>query len=349
VSEPLWILGSGAVTAIGLSAAQTCAAIRASVSGFVEWDLSHLSPDLAPAKAAIAPLRSAPRDNQLFTRLVEMAASAIGECLADSSVSPERCALLLGVRETFRSHPNLDGRDGELIVAIERKLQVRFDPQSRVVPQGKAATFIALGAARDLLATQRVQSCIVGGVDSLVNWYDFKRFSRAYRLLMEGVPQPGFIPGEGAAFIAVTDRTIATPRGKILGVGWAQEDDSVTVLSDGHPTGRGLQRALEATVLDAQVPEPRIDFRISDLNGEFYRGIESMLAVTRFYKTRREDAVAWLPAACVGDIGAGVGALLVVVGVTGMAKGYAPGAIAMCEVSADTGLAAGCLVTNPVP
>src|SRR5437868_699500 len=45
VNEPLVILSSGALTAVGLSAAQTCAAIRASITGFTEWDLSHLSVD----------------------------------------------------------------------------------------------------------------------------------------------------------------------------------------------------------------------------------------------------------------------------------------------------------------
>ena len=120
----------------------------------------------------------------------------------------------------------------------------------------------------------------------------------------------------------------------------------MTILSDGHPTGRGLQRALEATLRDAQVPEPQISFRISDLNGEYDRGVESMLAAARFYKTRREDSVVWLPAASVGDAGAALGALLIIVAVTGMAKGYAPGGVAMCESCSDQGIAVGCLVAK---
>jgi 3-oxoacyl-[acyl-carrier-protein] synthase-1 len=192
-----------------------------------------------------------------------------------------------------------------------------------------------------------VEGCIVGGVDSYVNWYDFKRFSAAYRLKCEEVSQ-GFIPGEGAAFVMVTSRTLAPKRvtslGEILGIGWANEDAGVTAISDSHPTGKGLQRALEATVHDAQVPESRIDFRISDLNGEYYRAIESMLGTMRFYRTRREHPVVWLPAACVGEMGSAVGALLIIMAMTGMARGYAPGAIAMCEASSDTGLGAGCLV-----
>jgi 3-oxoacyl-[acyl-carrier-protein] synthase I len=346
MNRPLVVIGSGAVTAVGLSSAQTCASVRASVSGFGLWDLSHLSLDLAPAKAAFAPLRRPPRDNQLFARLVDMAASAIQETLATSEVAPARTALFLGVREPYRSHPDLDGRNEELVLAIERALNVRFHRESRVISQGKPSALVALASARELLIAGRVEACIVGGVDSLVNWYDFRRFSETFRLQMDDVAQSGFIPGEGAAFVAVAARDQASGQGlgEILGVGWADEDPSVTVLSNGHPTGKGLHRALEATAQDASVPEAVIDFRVSDLNGEYYRGIESMLAAARFYRTRREDAVAWIPASCVGDIGAAFGALLIIMAVVGMAKGYAPGPIAMCETSSDTGLSAGCLV-----
>jgi 3-oxoacyl-(acyl-carrier-protein) synthase len=124
----------------------------------------------------------------------------------------------------------------------------------------------------------------------------------------------------------------------------ATEEPSVTVLSDGHPTGKGLQRALEATIRDADVPESRIDFRVSDQNGEVYHTMESTLALSRFYRKHREECPLWLPAASVGEIGAAVGPLLVMMASIAMEKGYAPGALAMCEASSDEGLRAGCLV-----
>lgn len=348
MNESLVITNSGALTSIGVSSAQTCAAIRASISIFEEWDLSHLSYELEPAVAAFAPLQAQPRDNQYFNRLVEMATHAIRECLQGSVMVPDRTALLLGVRESFRTHPNLDGRDEELLHAIEQKLQIQFAAESCVIPKGNPSAFMGLIHARRLLDEGKVDNCIVGGVDSLVNWYDFKRFSGSFRLKSEEVAQ-GFISGEGAAFIAVTDRKFASSKaaflGEILGVGWANEETEVTVLSDGYPTGKGLQRALEATVQDANVPESSIDFRISDMNGEYYRAIETMLGTTRFYKTRREYFDAWLPAACVGEIGAAVGALLIIMAMTGMIKGYAPGSMAMCEATADSGLGAGCLIS----
>lgn len=349
MNEPLVILGSGAFNAVGLSAAQICAAIRASISGFVEWDLSHLSDEMESTIAAVAPLLPPPRDNQLFNRLVEMATSAISECIFSSGITPNRTVLFLGIREPFRTHPYLDGRDIKLLRAIEEKLQVRFHRDSCVVPEGKPSAFIALAKARLMLVAGKAENCIIGGVDSLVNWYDFNRFSATYRLRSKDISQ-GFIPGEGAAFVAVTFRSIApkevTFLGEILGIGWTNEDAEVTPLSNGYPTGKGLQRALEATIQDARMPESHINFRVSDLNGEYYRGIEYMLGTMRFYRTRHEQPIVWFPAACVGETGAAIGALLIIVAITGMAKGYAPGDIVMCEASSDTGLTAACLIAQ---
>jgi 3-oxoacyl-(acyl-carrier-protein) synthase len=140
----------------------------------------------------------------------------------------------------------------------------------------------------------------------------------------------------------------ANTRGEILGVGMANEDSSVTVISDGHPTGRGLQRALEATIRDANIDESRIEFRVSDQNGEAYHSIEATLALSRFYRTHRDECPLWVPAASVGEIGAAVGPLLVMMAAIAMEKGYAPGTLAICEASSDEGLRAGCLV-GPAP
>jgi 3-oxoacyl-[acyl-carrier-protein] synthase-1 len=349
MTERLVVLGFGAFTPVGLTSAQTCAAIRASLTGFVEWDLTYPLPDPDPILAARAPLATSRGDDELFDRLVAMASPALRECLQNSGHASDQTALLLGVREPFRTHPQLDGRNDELLRAIERSLPARFHPDSCVLPEGNPAVCRGIVQARQLLDSGKVKCCIIGGVDSLVNDYDFERFNATFRIKRAEVAQ-GFIPGEGAAFLAVTTRILAERqaalRGEILGVGLANEDPTVTVLSDGHPTGKGLQRALEATIQDAQLPESCIGFRVSDVNGEYYRGIESMLTGIRFYRTLREHPPIWLPAASVGEVGAAAGALLILVALTGIAKGYSPGVIAMCEASSHTGLAAGCLVSE---
>jgi 3-oxoacyl-[acyl-carrier-protein] synthase-1 len=349
MKEPIVILSYGAITAVGNSAAQTCAAIRASITGFGE--ASFFTDALSPEPFIVAQVRTPlpPPKEKHFDRLVKMAVHALRECLDEKSIDPSRTALLLGVRESFRVGSELDGKHADLLRQIENELQLRFHADSRVLPDGNAAAFRGFLEARELLVAKKVKNCIVGGVDSYINWNDLKRFEATYRLKTERVAQ-GFIPGEGAAFVSVTTKTLAAKRavkGEIHGIGLADEDQGVTVLSDGHPTGKGLHRALQVALDDAQLSESRIAFRISDLNGEYYRGIDSMLAINRFYRTRREHLVSWLPAASAGEIGAAAGALLVIVACIGIAKCYAPGAIAMCEASSDAGLRAGCLVTGP--
>jgi hypothetical protein len=354
MSTRLDLLGFGAITAVGVTAAQTCAAIRGSITGFADSRFFHHDPPRMPMVAAQVPLGPRPEQEQTFDRLVRLAAAAIRGCLDDSAVDPRQTALMLNWREPFREDFYLDGNETALLAAIQETLGLQFHAASRVIREGKAGAFIGIRESHALLTAGVVSACVTGGVDSYLNVDDVIRFQSVYRIKREEVAPRGFIPGEGAAFIAVAApkrfwNNAATPRGEILGIGVATEDPSVTVLSDGHPTGKGLQRALEATIRDAGVPESRIDFRVSDQNGEIYHTIESTLALSRFYRTHREECPTWLPAASVGEIGAAVGPLLVIMASIAMEKRYAPGALAMCEASSDAGLRAGCLVGPAAP
>ncbi|MCA1685381.1 MAG: hypothetical protein LC745_05245 [Planctomycetia bacterium] len=349
MSRPLCIVGSGAVTPVGLSAAQTCAAMRAALSNFAETGFSH--EDLEPVIGAAIPFRPLPTQARPFGRLVAIASRAVQECVTSAGIEPARTALLLGVREPYRVDPLRDWSNEGLLRAIEGRLQTRFHGESRVIPEGKAAAFRGVKLSQDLLTSGSAEATILGGVDSLLNQPDLDRFEANFRIKRPGLPR-GLIPGEGACFLAVTTRELTRDRvvhGGVLGVGLAEEDPAFTVLSDGHPTGKGLRKALTAAILDADVPESRIDFRISDLSGEEYATIDSLIASTRFYRTRREHAVCWYPASSLGEIGAAFGALSVLAATLGWAKGYAPGPLVMCEASSDGGLRGGCLVNRPDP
>ena len=352
MSTRLTLLGFGAVTAVGLTAGRSCAAIRAAITGFADLGFFHHHPDPIPLIGAQVLLGPDPEEDETFDRLVRLAAAAVRECLDESGVDPSHTALLLNWREPFREDADLDGRDAALLAAIEETLELKFHDASRVLRDGKAGAFRGIQQSAALLNAGTVSACITGGVDSYLNEDDVIRFETVYRIKREGVVR-GFIPGEGAAFVAVAApgrfwSPDSRARGEILGVGLATEDPSVTVLSDGHPTGRGLQRALEATIRDADIAESRVEFRVSDQNGESYHSIESTFALSRFYRTHREECPLWVPAASVGEIGAAVGPLLVMMASIAMEKGYAPGALAMCEASSDEGLRAGCLV-GPAP
>ena len=343
----LVVLNSGTLTAVGLTTAQTCAAIRAGITGFAESGFFFRTVELEEVIAATVPLRPKPTKGKAFGRLVAMATVALRECISDCPVDPSRLALLLGVRESYRRDQDGDWDEQMLTDAISRELNVTFHPSSRCNPDGNAASIRAIVEARSLLETGAVDGCVIGGVDSFLNELDIDRLEAAYRLNREG--EDGMIPGEGAAFLLVTAEEFARGRpvlGRILGFGIADENPDTVLISDGHPTGRGLQQALTKASDDAGLPESAIDWRVSDLNGERYRTIDNLLAVSRFYRSPREIPDIWHPAECVGEIGAAIGALLITVSLTALENGYAPGDIAMCEASSDAGLRAACLVSG---
>jgi 3-oxoacyl-[acyl-carrier-protein] synthase-1 len=191
-------------------------------------------------------------------------------------------------------------------------------------------------------------------VDSLANHEDVERLAGAGRLHLSDVNPQGVIPGEAAAFVFIggsmeTRRT--APLAQIVGLGRSEEQDGV--LGDRYSTGAATTHALLAALDDAAANEPDIDLRVSDMNGERYRAWESMLSTTRFYRTHRERLITWYPAASVGDTGAAAGALGLVIAAMGLARGYAPGRLAMLEASSDGGLRAACLMSSipgsPVP
>jgi 3-oxoacyl-[acyl-carrier-protein] synthase I len=350
--RPLLICSSGAVTPVGLTASQTCAAMRAGVNGF--RDAFEQLPPEEPIVCARIPARKKLKD-RLDAWLVNLAVRAIRECLDKIDVDPLSTAVLVSLPEGTRPHSTTGLMSAvEFLGAVEAQLGVRFHGRSTAVPGGSAAGYQLLTVAGELLRNGVVRHCVVGGVDSLANEEDVARLARAGRLHLSDVNPQGVIPGEAAAFVVVCDMLNAT-RGvalaQILGVGSADEENSV--LGDQYSTGTATTNALLAALTDAAANEPDIDLRVSDMNGERYRAWESMLSTTRFYRTHRERLITWYPAASVGDTGAAAGALGLVMAATGLSRGYAPGRLAMLEAASDGGLRAACVMSlapgSPTP
>ncbi|MBC7604113.1 MAG: hypothetical protein H7255_15825 [Ramlibacter sp.] len=354
---PLQILGLGAMTPLGPTAPTTCAALRAQLSGYAVTGLFHQSFDpglggqLEPITMARLPISVASREIDEPTRLLLAAAGAVEEALLQSGLSARDCALIVGTREAEREHPDFDGFGRRWIDGIEALLGLHFHRASTVIGRGHVSAFVAVRAAQQLLRDGRVGACIVGGVDSLCSVFDLERYVLAYRLLGRTVSK-GFVPGEGAAFVAVAAARAAVDAAipvQVAGVGLASEESQNCLLSGGHATGLGLERALRDAIADSGVPEGRIDLRLSDLNGESFRIDDMLLATIRFYKTYRKHLEFWHPASGVGDMGAASGAMLMVQGCTALMQGLAPGAVAMCESASDSADRAACVLARAEP
>lgn len=337
---PLYVTGSGAVTAAGLTAPQTCAAIRAGVTGFLMETLS----DPFGAEQTVARVPANWRLKSEAGRwLVNLAARAIREAMQDADAAnpglTERTALFLTPPESRRDHPAYaDIAPSALLDAVATACGTTFHPASRAIDGGAAAGLGLLAQASALLGQGAVDRVMLAGVDSLVNPIDLARLAAANRLAGGGTSQ-GLVPGEGAAAVMLSARAPSGPRPTcaILSIATAREENSV--LSEGFSQGRAMLSALrEASRKGEADGEPFVDFVVSNGNGERYAAWESMITRARFYRTRRDRTPAAMPAMSAGETGAASAALALVVVRDAFALGYAPGRVAMAEIASDDGL-----------
>lgn len=335
---PLHIIGCGAVTSAGMTAAQTCAAFRAGHSGFG----IELMSEPFGAEQTVARIPT----NWRLKRtdgdwIVNMAARAIAAAMAEAAENgavAEQTVLLLSPPERTRAHPCYNDIDpNDLVTRIMDAAGIRFHHASRLLDGGAARGLAALGDASDIIARGEIANVVLAGVDSLLNPVDLARLRTQNRLAGPDNSQ-GLIPGEGAAAVCLSG-SIPPERRRctILSVGAAQEQD--TVAGERFSQGRALVAALNgAARRDGADAEPLVDYALSNANGERYAHLERMLAAARFYKTRRARLPVVYPAMTVGEIGAASAGLLLVIARDAFFKDYAPGRFAMLEVASDDGL-----------
>jgi len=332
----LRVAGLGAVTAAGLTLPQSAASFVAGVAGFAEV----VAPDVFGMSQVVARV---PADRRLrpdpATWLLNLAARAGAEAMAEAGADPARTVLICAPPESARGHPCWAETDPAAFrSALADKLGGPFARGSRLVNEGPAALFGALPEALSQLG-RTADRVLLLGVDSLLNAADIGRLRGAERL--QGQTAQGVVPGEGAAAVVLARDTGA--RAAIRSLGLAREED--TVLGPRQSQGRGMLAALAAACPPEPCPESGIDFVIANFNGERYQALEALVFRSRFYRTRRESLPTVFPAASFGETGAAGGVLALAMAADAFRNGHAPGRAAMLEVASEEGLrAAACLV-----
>jgi 3-oxoacyl-[acyl-carrier-protein] synthase-1 len=339
----MYVVGGGAVTPVGLDVRQTCAGIRARVSRFEE--VLRTTPFGKPQVVARIPAHWSLRQTS-SEWLINLATRAVREVIARHGLDPQATALIVIPPEVFRQpafdDPESLGTLGESIVA---KLGVRFESLWQVAEGGAASLAAALRRAALCFDTGRVKHVILGGVDSYVLDVEYARLDTAGRLRTEGTAQ-GLTPGEAAAFLLLSRDAIAQKNATVAILGWGDAEEPVTALSDRYSQGRGMLDALRAAASRSGVEESAIDWVISNANGERYASWESLLARTRFYRTRREVLPTTYPAMFVGEAGSASGALALLVAAHAFERGYCPGHTVMIQISSEGERRAACLVVG---
>ena len=237
------ILGSGMVSAVGLDAPSSCAAIRCALDNFQETRFIDQGGEWQIA--ATVPLEQPWRGR---AKLIKMAARAIAEALRNvPGCAPEKTPLLLGVAEAERPG-RLDGLDISLLHDIEQELGIRFHDSSNVIARGRVSGAVALLNARKLIYEGGHRHVLIAGVDSFLAAPTLAAYEERERLLTSQNSN-GFIPGEGAAAVVIGAPVASEePQLACIGLGFGIEKATVEAedipLRGGGGAGGGAAGAL---------------------------------------------------------------------------------------------------------
>ncbi len=334
-AAPIAILKAGMVTSVGLTAASSCAAIRAKVSNPTETRCVDSDDEWIMAHQVLFeyPWRG-------LAKLIRMAAMAIEECLA-SAYSADRSKLPMLLCAAERSRPGrISGLDDHLSNNIAIELGVTFGLESALMCHGRTGVAVALMRARDLIYRQGIERVLIVSTDSVVTRRTLTYYDQHDRLLTPS-NSDGFTPGEGAcAFL------IGKPASQheliCAGIGFGMETAHI---NSGEPLrGDGLIQAHKMALAEAGLSMDDVDYRVTDLSGEHYYFKEAHFAFGRL-RRRKGDPELWHPAECIGAAGAALGGGCLGVARAAVERGYAPGETALLHFSDDDGRRASVVCT----
>jgi 3-oxoacyl-[acyl-carrier-protein] synthase-1 len=328
MSASLDIVAVGMVTAVGLDAPSSCAAMRAGIDGFRETRFTTAGGDWLIG--APVPL---PRAWVGEKRMAHLAAGAMSETFDAVPQARGRTALMLCMPEEGR--PGRPVRDYALLLRrIAGIMEVEAHSRSRVIAHGRPSGIVALDHARRLLAAGEAEYVMLVGVDSYLTPHAVTHYLNERRLLTADNPN-GFIAGEAAAAVLC-----AKPgRGSfgLYGIGLARESAFIYNPQDLPLRGEGMISAYRAALQEAGAQMHQVGYRIADLVGEHYWFKQSTLAVSRVTRSVREFMDIWSPTESVGNVGAAAVPLMLAMAYTAAHKGYAGGSSVLIEASSDAG------------
>jgi 3-oxoacyl-[acyl-carrier-protein] synthase-1 len=340
VNRAIHVVAIGARTPVGFSAEASAAAVRAGISRMREH------PTLVNRRGSAAKLAfdgGLPADLFGPLRLRELARLALAELVAKlpETLASARTELYLGLPEPRPGLPRAQLADmGGYVARAGTAAGLRMAVHA--LPLGHAAALEAARLATGRLTAREADLCVVGGADTYVDPRTVRWLGRNGRLA-DGEARSAFVPGEGAAFLALVGdetrkRHQLLPLATLLGVHAARE--SAVLGSEAINLGRGLTDAIAGAVAGLSLPAEMIDETYGDLNGERHRSEEWGFAALRLQHAIRDPTGCRKPVSEWGDVGAASGALFMLLAIQAFRRGYARGPRALCWASSDGGLRA---------
>jgi 3-oxoacyl-[acyl-carrier-protein] synthase-1 len=347
------VAGIGVVTAVGLSAAETAASVRARMTRFSQTairdrrfepvTLAVLPDDALPPLAEEVAGRHGLTSR--MRRMLRLATPALGEVVAAIPSHAPRPGLILSLPETETTIP-FDGP--RFLAALGTQSGGAFDAAYSAAPAtGRAGGLAAIEQAAALVRDGGVPFMLAGGVDTYRDLYVLATLDREERLA-SSANLDGFIPGEGAAFVLVANPISARRFGLPVlaalspaGLGFEPGH-----LGAAEPyRGDGLTATVRALLAHAPPPSPIAEVH-SSMNGEGHWAKEWSVAYLRNRGAFTEDVRIHHAADCHGDLGAASGPAMVAMATLGLRGGYRKSPV-LVYASSDLGPRAALLVSAP--
>ncbi|RWP00948.1 MAG: 3-oxoacyl-ACP synthase [Mesorhizobium sp.] len=336
MTPQLDIVSSGMVTAVGLDALSSCAAMRARLDGFQET--RFVAPGDEWLIGAPVPM---PRNWIGEKRLAHMAAAAIVEASEAAPEARGNAALILCLAE--ESRPGRLAPDAQRLAARIAEVIGFASPHGvRIVAHGRPSGHVALDQARRLLADGTCPYVMICGVDSYLTSGTITRYLAGRRLQTPDNPE-GFIPGEGAAAVLCARPGAGAPL-RLFGLGLAREFAHIHNTKNLPFRADGMTSAYKSAFAEAGCRHSDIVLKIGDLPGESYWFKQTALAMLRTQREATDVQPIWAIAASLGNVGAAVVPLMLGWALDAGRKGYGPKGLVLVEASADDGASAALVV-----
>jgi 3-oxoacyl-[acyl-carrier-protein] synthase I len=344
--DRVYVVGTGASTAVGLSAPATAAAVRAGIAGMARHPFlidKVAAPMLVCANPSLSIQLSA------MDRMLQLAVGPAMEALRpvlESARTPPTVSVLVALPEERPGTPPhfKSSFAGRFSAALAGSIKV----QDLICHSfGHAGGLLCMEQALSLLRSGKSRMCLVGGIDSYLapetlEWLD------GLEQLHSETTIWGFCPGEAGGFCLLTTRDVASAlnlESEVELVAAASASEPNPIKTDTVCIGQGLSEAFARSL--AHVPaDDRVTHTICDMNGEPYRANEYGFAVLRSPGKFGDDADFQTPADCWGDVGAASGPLFATLATIAAHKGYAPGPLTFLWASSEHGLRASALLRS---
>jgi len=331
MSTPVRVIGSGAVCAIGLSVQQIWAAARAGISrssssyvhdrNFQPITMALLPDDVMPDVPKLKTEAALTAAQERILRLARMALTdAFGSAPQQAPVP-----LFLGLPEAAADStaPAVDSKTLLSLLAKYSSCPIQLS-DSHVFPRGRASAMEALVAATQYLAEAPNRTVVVGGADTFL---DLKRLSDLDvegRILSEQT-MDGFTPGEGAAFLILTNSPVTDGLPSTILLASATANDKGHRYSDEPGLGEGLANAVELMRTKLGTPRSPAELIFAGFNGEGFGAKEWGVAQLRHQDILSPQAALEHPADRFADIGAAMGAMLLALADAALLLGHREG------------------------